>query len=368
MASSVTLKQVAARAGVSYQTVSKVLNRQVQISKETETRIFQAADELGYWPNQMARNMRRGRTRMIGYSWQPVPDDQLNSILDRFLQSMAQEAENNNYHVILFPHRTGQELLDLYDELIGTHQVDAFVISNVDFNDPRILHFEERKFPFVAFGRSNPELDFSYVDIDGSYGMYLLVEHLVQLGHRQIGVLAWPEDSRVGENRMDGVLKGFHDFDLDLPPNLLLRGDGNAQFGRHATLKFLDLAWNERPTAIIGFNDFMAIGAIQAVLERGLQVREDVAIAGFDDNPISQYMTPALTSISQPVAKVGQAIISLLVNLLESDDPNQIPLEMRQVLIAPELVIRASTSSSSWVQKSLEPYKIIGGEKGENIR
>ena len=135
---------------------------------------------------------------MIGYSWQPVPDDQLNSILDRFLQSMAQEAENNNYHVILFPHHTGQELLDLYDELIGTHQVDAFVISNVDFNDPRVLHFQNRGFPFVAFGRSNPELDFPYVDIDGSHGMYLLVEHLVQLGHRQIGVLAWPKELACG--------------------------------------------------------------------------------------------------------------------------------------------------------------------------
>ena len=302
---------------------------------------------------------------MIGYSWQPVPDDQLNSILDRFLQSMAQEAENNNYHVILFPHRTGQELLDLYDELIGTHQVDAFVISNVDFNDPRILHFENRKFPFVAFGRSNPELDFSYVDIDGSYGTYLLVEHLVQLGHRQIGVLAWPKESRVGENRMDGILKGFHDFGLVLPPKLLLRGDGNAQFGKQATLQLLDLDWNKRPTAIIGFNDFMAIGAIQAVLERGLRVRDDIAIAGFDDNPISQYMTPALTSISQPVARVGQAIISLLVDLLERDDPDQIPSEKRQILISPELVIRASTSLSSIDQKLMVPVKSIGGENGE---
>jgi DNA-binding LacI/PurR family transcriptional regulator len=279
---------------------------------------------------------------------------------------MALEAENNNYHVILYPHRSGQELLDLYDNLIGTHQVDAFVISNVEFNDPRILHFQNRKFPFVAFGRSNPGLDFPYVDVDGSYGMFLLVEHLAQLGHRQIAVLAWPEDSRVGENRMDGVLKGFHENGLDLPPRFLMRGDGNAQFGRLATLKLLNLSKNQRPTAIIGFNDFMSIGAMQAVQEKSLRVPDDIAIAGFDDNPISQYMAPALTSIMQPVAKVGRSIISLLVKLLENDDPDQIPLEERQLLIAPELVIRASTSSSSWDQKIMEPLKILGGEKEEN--
>jgi DNA-binding LacI/PurR family transcriptional regulator len=87
----------------------------------------------------------------------------------------------------------------------------------------------------------------------------------------------------------------------------------------------------------------MALGAIQAIQERGLRVRDDIAVAGFDDNPISQYISPALTSISQPIAKVGKTIISLLVELLESDDPAQVPLDKRQVLIPPELVIRAST-------------------------
>ena len=111
----------------------------------------------------------------------------------------------------------------------------------------------------------------------------------------------------------------------------------------------------------------MAIGAMQAVQERSLRVPDDIAIAGFDDNPISQYVTPALTSIMQPVANVGRSIISFIVNLLESDDPDQFPLEKRQLLIAPELVIRASTSSSSWDQKIMEPLKILGGEKGENI-
>ncbi|HSB66126.1 MAG TPA: LacI family DNA-binding transcriptional regulator, partial [Anaerolineales bacterium] len=216
MSKAITLKQVAKHAGVSYQTVSKVLNKQAQVSKETEARILEAVRILDYRPNLMARNMRQGRTRMIGYSWMPTSDDQFNPILDRFLQSMAQEAECRGYHVVLFPHRSGQELLDLYDELIGTKQVDAFVISNVDFKDDRILHLQKRKFPFIAFGRSSPELDFPYVDVDGGKGMYDLVHYLANKGHTRIGVLAWPEESRVGQNRMDGLLAGLNDARIEL--------------------------------------------------------------------------------------------------------------------------------------------------------
>jgi DNA-binding LacI/PurR family transcriptional regulator len=343
MSKAITLKQVAKHAGVSYQTVSKVLNKQAQVSKETEARILDAVRILEYRPNSMARNMRQGRTRMIGYSWMPTPDDQFNPILDRFLQSMAQEAESSNYHVVLFPHRSGQELLDLYDELIGTRQVDAFVISNVEFHDKRILHLQKRKFPFIAFGRSSPELDFPYIDVDGGKGMYDLVCYLAEKGHKRIALLAWPEDSRVGQNRMDGVLAGLHDSGIELMPGLLLRGEGSAQFGRQAAGRLLDLPERQRPTAIIGLNDFMAIGAMQVAQERGLRVGGDIAIAGFDDNPISQYLNPTLTSVRQPIAEVGKMIISVLINLLEKEDPEQIPVYKRQVLLSPELVVRAST-------------------------
>lgn len=339
----ITLKQVAQHAGVSYQTVSKVLNKQGQVSKETESRILEAVRVLGYRPNLMARNMRQGRTRMIGYSWMPTSDDQFNPILDRFLQSMAQEAEYSHYHVILFPHRSGQELLDLYDELIGTRQVDAFVISNVEFNDERILHLQKRKFPFIAFGRSSQEMDFPFVDVDGGKGMYDLVCHLSGKGHERIAVLAWPEDSRVGQNRMDGLLAGLADCGIELLPDLLLRGQGSAQFGRQAASSLLDLPRWQRPTAIIGLNDFMAIGAMQLAQERGLRVGEDIAIAGFDDNPISQYLIPALTSVRQPIMEVGKTIISVLISLLEKEDPSRIPVNERQILLSPELVVRAST-------------------------
>ena len=204
-----TLKEVAAKAGVSYQTVSKVLNKQAQVSKETEERILEAVRALGYHPNQIARNMRLQQSRMIGYSWAPARPGEVNPILDQFLQSMAQAAEIAGYHLLCFPHHFEQKTISTYRHLIDTHRVDGFVISSVEYNDPCVTFLQERNFPFVAFGRSNPELVFPYVDVDGAAGMHMVVEHLVSQGHRRIAALAWPTTSVVGQHRLDGYLTGL---------------------------------------------------------------------------------------------------------------------------------------------------------------
>src|SRR6266508_986953 len=213
MTSKATLKQVATRAGVSYQTVSKVLNKQAQVSKETEKRIHEAVRELGYRPNQIARNMRDKRSFMIGYSWAQTSLNQVNHILGQFLTSMVREAEAAGYHLLPFPFREGDALVEGYRELIDTGRVDGFVLSSVNYNDPRINFLLERKIPFVAFGRSNPELDFPYVDVDGFDGVCQVMQYLILHGHQRIAVVAWPEDSRVGNERLRGYFDAMQAAD-----------------------------------------------------------------------------------------------------------------------------------------------------------
>ncbi len=142
MTPQITLKSVASRAGVSYQTVSKVLNGQIQVAPETRERILKAAEELGYRPNQIARNMRTQRSLMIGYSWLPTAPDQINQILDQFLSSMLYEAEAAGYHLLPFPFRKGH--VEDYRELIDTGRVDGFVISSVEYNDQRVSFLLDR--------------------------------------------------------------------------------------------------------------------------------------------------------------------------------------------------------------------------------
>jgi DNA-binding LacI/PurR family transcriptional regulator len=333
----VTLKEVAARAGVSYQTVSKVLNRKVQVSRETEVRILQAVEELGYRPNQIARNMRVQRSFMIGYSWERTSPDQVNHILDQFLTSMVEEAQAAGYHVLPFPYQQGEAHVNDYRDLIGTGRVDSFVLSSINYDDPRISFLIEREFPFVAFGRSNPQLDFCYVDVDGGDGIRQAVEYLIHCGHRHIGAIAWPEDSRVGNERLSGYLVAMGAANITIHPQWIQRGQGDYEFGIDACHRLLELAPADRPTAMITLNDTQAIGAMHAVQECNLQVGKDIAIIGFDDAPMSQYVQPALTTIRQPIRLAGRKCVEMVVSLMDESQP-----EERHVLLKPKLIVRAS--------------------------
>lgn len=337
MTSKVTLKQVATRAGVSYQTISKVLNKQAQVSKETEQRIMNAVRELGYRPNQIARNMRAKRSHMIGYSWVQTSPDQVNHILDQFLSSMVREAEAAGYHLLPFPFREGQAQVNDYRELINTGRVDGFVISSVNYNDSRIAFLLDQKFPFVAFGRSNPELDFPYVDVDSADGLCQATQHLISREHRRIAAIAWPEDSRVGNERMRGYFESMQAAGLDIRPEWIERGEGTFEFGREAASRLIELPASERPTAIVTLNDTQAIGALHAAREHGLEVERDIAIIGFDDAPMSRYLFPSLTTVRQPIREAGRKCVEILVALMKGDQPQEY-----QVLLHPQLIVRAS--------------------------
>lgn len=337
MSSKITLKAVAAHAGVSYQTVSKVLNGQAQAAPETRQRILDAVRELDYRPNQIARSMRARRSFMIGYSWVQTSPDQVNHILDQFLSSMVREAEAAGYHLLPFPFREGQEQVDDYRDLIDTGRVDGFVLSSVNYNDPRIHFLMERGFPFVAFGRSNPELDFPFVDVDGAEGLRQATLHLIKNGHQRIGAIAWPNDSRVGNERMRGYFEAMQSAGLPALPQWVERGEGIFEFGREAALRLIDLPAEERPTALLTLNDTMAIGATHAARERGLEIGRNLAIVGFDDAPMSQYLFPPLTTVRQPVRQAGRKCIELLIAQVEGN-----PLKETQVLLSPELIVRDS--------------------------
>jgi DNA-binding LacI/PurR family transcriptional regulator len=338
----ITLKEVAVHAGVSYQTVSKVLNGHAQVSPETRQRILDAVRELGYRPNQIARNMRANRSHMIGYSWVPTAPNQANHILDQFLSSMVLEAEAAGYHLLPFPFREGENLVDAYRELIDTGRVDGFVLSSINYDDPRITFLFERQFPFVAFGRSNPELDFPYVDIDGADGLCQAMEHLIAGGHQRIAAIAWPEASRVGNDRLRGYVESMQEHGLDVRSEWIERGEGTFEFGLEAAARLLKLPAPQRPTAIVALNDTQAIGALHAARHQGLEVGRDVAVIGFDDAPMSQYLLPPLTTVRQPIREAGRKCVEILVSLMKGDQPQD-----HQVLLQPQLIVRTSASNAA---------------------
>ncbi len=334
-----TLKDVAAEAGVSYQTVSKVLNGKGGVTDETAARIWETANRLGYRPNVTARNLRQQSSRLIGYSWKPMPPDQVNPVLDKFLTSMVEAAETAGYHVLLFPMREGESAEEQYRELIITGRVDGFILSSTNYEDPRIRVLSELNFPFVTFGRTNPEWDFPFVDVDGRAGTRMATEHLLALGHNRIALLAWPDASRTGTARYNGYAQAMAAAGLTVEPTWVVRGEGHFDTGYRAVERLLALPPDQRPTAVVTVDDQLAIGAIRAAQDAGLAVGAEFGVIGFDDTPGVQLLNPPLTSVRQPLWEVGQRIVQLLAELISGHAP-----EHQQILLQPQLIVRQSST------------------------
>jgi len=336
-----TIKDVAKDAGVSIATVSYVLNNSGAVGDETRQRVLQAVQKLGYRPSVIAKGLQARESRMIGYSWRPVPPNQFNPVLEKFIHSMAEAAARHDYHVLTFPCPEPYDEVDVYREMIERGRVDGFILPNTNLNDRRIRYLLDEGFPFVAFGRSNPEWNFPWVDVDGTDGLQLAVNHIAELGHRRIACLAWPETSLTGQYRLDGYQAAMASAALPVDPAWVIRIQNDYQHAYRATQTWLNLPPDRRPTAVVALTDLMAIGVINAATDAGVTVGQDLAVVGFDDAPIAGYLRPSLTSLRQPIAEVGERVVTMLIDLVRGET-----LSPAQVLLRPRLIVRDSTRLS----------------------
>lgn len=332
-----TIKDVAKEAGVSIATVSYVLNNKTEsISEETRELVLEAARRIGYAPNVTARNLRYSQTRLIGYAWHEVPRDTVNPVMDRFTYHLAYAAEEAGYHVLTFTHPPHAPT-PVYDELIRTRRLDAFILSAITPNDPRIELLLKRKFPFATFGRSNFMNEHPWVDVDGAHGVTEALSYFVELGHRRIAMVAWDDNSSASNYRIDGYKVAMRTLGLPLRDDYIWLGDHSEDSGRAAMARWLKLPPSERPTAVMGISDLEAIGVMNEAQERGLIIGEDISVIGFDDVPMANYLRPSLTTLHQPIPEVAKALVGMLIALLEHRRPD--PFSM---LMKPTLVKRAS--------------------------
>lgn len=195
-------------------------------------------------------------------------------------------------------------------------------------------------FPFVSFGRSNPEWDFPWVDTDGKQGIEQAVDYLLDLGHRRIAMAAWPEDSISGTVRADGYINTMQAAGLSIPPVYIQRGEHSEEAGQRAFNCWMQLPAKERPTAVVCITDLVASGVMSAAEAHGLVIGRDISVVGFDDAPLAQYIRPHLTTLQQAIPETTQALLKMLEAILNKDD--DVP---RHTLIAPRLIIRDSCGS-----------------------
>lgn len=326
--------QVAQAARVSRQTVSNALNFPDRLRPDTLARVLEVVEELGYVPNRVARSLRLRSTRQIGYRLDAECVDGVSFLQDHFLHALTKAAEDEGYLLLVFSSGRQADELTAYADMLRTGSVDGFVLSGIDPGDHRPAWLAQRKAPFVCFGRPRPTpASCLWVDVDGEAGVEAAVDHLVAAGHREIGFLGWSDASGPGRQRLSGWGRAMNRHGL---------GTEHRRYARDtltdSTKAALDLLrCSPSLTAVVAASDTFALGCYAAARQHGREIGRDLAVTGFDDSPTAAMVTPALTSIRQPLEDIGRTVMRLLVARLEGRAP-----EPAGVLLAPTLVIRES--------------------------
>jgi LacI family transcriptional regulator len=370
----VTLKDIAKRVGFSVTTVSRALNDYDDVSEETKRLIRQVAQEMGYYPDATAQKLQKRRTDTIGFIIPTFGPRFSDPFFSELLAGIGNEAANHEFDLLVSTRSPGPQEQQAYQRMVNSKRVDGLLIVRTRSQDERIAYLAGQGFPFVAFGRTDLELDFPYLDVDGTTGLSQAAQHLVDLGHRRIACITAPPELMFTAHRWEGFKRTLERREVPLDESLIITGDLTQKSGYEATNHLLDLPHS--PTAILAFNDLMALGAISAIHECGRTVGQDIAIVGFDDIPLAEHSHPPLTTVRQPIYEIGRTICRMLVQLIRGEE-----LEECHVLLQPELVVRESTGPSTKLRtgpsielktspgrEALEPAEVMPRVAGQDER
>jgi DNA-binding LacI/PurR family transcriptional regulator len=334
--SSPTLEQVAALAGVSRATVSRVVNGSPRVRPEVRAQVERAVAKLGYVPNRAARSLVTRRADSIALV---VSEPHARFFSEPFFAGMVRGvsgalAETGVQLLLLI----AQDLPDrgrLERYVVGGH-VDGVLLASLHGDDPLPATLERAGVPAVQVGRPPGETPASYVDADNRGGASRAVGHLAGRGRRRIATIAGPLDMSVGRDRLDGYRDGLAAAGLAEAGELVEAGDFSEESGAAAMERLLALPG--RPVdAVFAASDLMAAGALRALRTAGRRVPEDVAVVGFEDSAVARYAQPPLTTVRQPIEDMGRQATRLL--LTEAAGGRR---RMRLILDV-DLVVRAST-------------------------
>jgi LacI family repressor for deo operon, udp, cdd, tsx, nupC, and nupG len=330
--STVTIRDVAALAGVSHQTVSRVINKSERVTPETRQRVEQAITELGYQPNAIARSMADGRTYTLACITPNLTDYTFASLIE----GAETEARQHGYFLLTATAPDAETFELMVRLMITSRRTEGLLVIN-PYSDRR-HEFLPKSVPLVFLGmRPRQEVGDS-ASIDEVEAGRLATEHLISLGHRHIAHITGPLCEDCSQDRMAGYIKALHQAGIEPNPAWIAEGDWSATFGDQASRAWLS---RDAPiTAIFAQNDRMAVGAIRALRDFNRRVPEDVSVIGFDNIPLASYFDPPLTTMFQDIQFIGREAARLLIQRL--DEPHKPPQHLRYPA---EVVIRSSTAA-----------------------
>lgn len=335
---SITIKDIAKEAGVAHSTVSRALRGSSLISQETTKHIQETALHLGYLPSAAARSLKTNRSQALGAIVSNIDDPYFSEIL----QGIEEVAQGNNYSLFMAASQRDPEREATIIQSMRQHRVDGVIICSTTFSDKQSEHFSKYGIPVVVVNNQAAE-DYRYsIYHDDVNGSRQLTMHLIKLGHRKIGYLGNSHTGRTTWDRLAGFRQEMESAGLPVPDNYIFELPGSEpERTTLASEHFLNLP--DRPTALVCFNDIMAIGLLKSLQQRGVRIPDDISITGFDNIVFSNYTNPPLTTFDQPKRFIGQKAAELILSLLNPTSKTPVPEQKIQVLKG-KLLVRESTA------------------------
>jgi LacI family transcriptional regulator len=326
------IKDVAKLAGVSIATVSRVFNEGSVVRPTTRQRVLDVAAKLKYTPSAAARGLIMKRTEAIGL----LLPDLHGEFFSEIIRGADAAAQGHQYHLIVSSsHNDPSEIAAALRFMRG--RVDGLVIMSPQVHSDLLLANLPKSLPVVLLNCRIESTAYDTIIVDGFRGARQMVSHLVALGHRRIAIIKGEETNREAQERLRGYRAALAAVGIPREPASEFDGDFTESSGYEAALRILTA--HPRPTAVFASNDAMAIGAIGAFHERGLEIPEQISVCGFDDIPIAKYLRPALTSVHVPIRDLGFMSIGLALKRLR---PRRKQNKPSRVLVATEIAERAS--------------------------
>jgi LacI family transcriptional regulator len=332
----VTIRDVAKHAGVSFKTVSRVINAEPFVKETTRKKVQAAIDELGYVVSLPAKRLSSGQSYTLGLifhnaSWHYIQDVQ---------KGVIETARKFGYHTLMHPCDVRRaEDIDEILTMLSQRLVDGLIFTPPADNAQSLIQkLGELDFPFICLSPKDRDNIRLYVTTSDRQGAFEMTQYLIRLGHIRIGFIHGPAEQYAPHDRFLGYKQALADSGIKFNADIVAYGNDYYESGQIATQKLL--THNPQPTAIFSNNDEMAAGAIAAIFEAGLRVPQDISVAGFDNIPLAAQIWPPLTTVEQPIFEMASHATTHLVKMLNGE--NDFDKELK---IPTQVIIRKSTAN-----------------------
>jgi LacI family transcriptional regulator len=333
----VTINDIARKTGISVSTVSRVLNKKTanyRISKETEKLILKTAKELNYRPNQLARGLRLKKTHTIGL----VAPDISNPFFAYVIKSIQTVAHKMGYSLVVCDTDENLELEIEHINLLRDKGVDGLIVMPVGQKYQHLENLQKEGIPLVLLDRCFDELNSHSVVVDNNKGAYEAVELLILNGHSRIAIIQGLPNTYTSNGRLRGYEDALTKYGIPIDEKLIVGNDFRRENGYIETKLLLKI--EAPPTAIFATSDLITLGVLQAILEEGLSIPEDISLVTFDDIDFAPFLICPLTAVTQPKEIMGEIAVKLLVQEIKSKGK----LEPNRIVLQPKLTVRNSVS------------------------